>query len=85
MPQKRLYRGESTTFTFRMSSESRALLDFLAARDGTTPGHYVRALWERHLVDEGFDLTRGAETVLDPERDTPGGWIRDHTQHEERV
>lgn len=85
MPQRRLYDSTTVPFAFRMSPDSRALLDYLATCEGMTAGHYMRRLWERHLRAEGYVLTPGAEAVSDPEWGTPDGWVRDRTERGERV
>lgn len=83
MPQPRLYDDPTVLFTFRMSEPSRRLLDLLAAREGMRSGPYLRRVWEEHLEAQGFELTRGEDAVLDPERGTPDGWVRDHTTGED--
>lgn len=85
MPAHRIYDGPSTTFAFRLSPQSRNLLDYLAARDGISPAHYMRDVYEAHLRALGFDLTPGVEAVADPDYGTPAGWLRDRTKKEGRV
>lgn len=75
----RLYEGTTAPYAFRISHECRALVEYLSARAGVSPSRYMRQLLEQHLEDLGFELGRGVEAELDPDRWTPEGWVRDHT------
>ena len=80
MAQRPLYRGTTIPFAFRLSRDSRTLLEWLAARAGVSAAHYMRQIWEDHLESLGFELERGGTAVTDPAWGTPDGWVRDRSE-----